>query len=198
MVSKCVATNVALSTTIVPGGCQINLSNNGVVDLGQIPYDTLNLASPTVYADRIVSVSVLCTNAIPVSFVAIENRPGTAYLVDGTPDTARRSFGVGRTSHNVPIGAYQVLLENMTVNGTPATPIAGNYVTGWTTSSPMYLKPGLFDRFIGPGDPGSGLTPITNASWNLRVKPLIAPRNSLLLRGAATINGSITLTLVYP
>jgi hypothetical protein len=120
-----------------------------------------------------------------------------AYLVDGAPETAARSFGLGMTAKGTPIGAYQVRVDQATADGVLTDVIAGSHASGWSVSVPTFLDAAGAGTSYAVGTAGGPIA-ATNSVWSLRVLPTIAPKNALVVTGAETIDGSMTLTIVYP
>jgi hypothetical protein len=184
--------DLIVAGTITPPSCTLTLSNGGVVDLGQINLNTLDPLAVTDLAERTVSVSIACGGAVRFATLATENRAGTAY----TPGDA--NFGLGNTSDGNPIGYYQLVVQTPLADSVASTSIVAATVGSWITpAGDIRVEHGTGNIYTAVGTSAAGPVAATTASWNLRVRPSIAPRDSLALTGTEPLDGSMTLEIVY-
>lgn len=184
-----------------PGPCNISLSNGGNIDLGQINLASLSPTTLTPLPERTMNATILCSARVQVAILPIENRTGTA--VGAVPEFA---FGLGTTSAGKPIGNYLLRIDAVAADG--QGPVVQNtniltasQVTGPYSSKSMapWFAQHTGDKFMAVGRPADGIPySVTQLYLEMHVVPTITSRNTLELKGAETIDGSMTLELVYP
>jgi type 1 fimbria pilin len=184
--------DITVSGSIVPPACNIQLSNGGVVNLGQVDLATLDQTNPTDLAIQNVTVGISCTAAAKVATSVTEDRPGTSYTVGND------YFGLNNTASGNPIGHYRVFAEDGLADTVAATVIGSANGTAW--SSPVGGVPvehGAGRKFTSLGSTATGPAAAMALQWTLRIEPTIAPANSLAITGSQAIDGQMTLTLAY-
>ncbi len=181
--------------TIVPGSCTLTLSNGGNVDLGQIDLASLDPLAPTPLPERVVSVGIACAAATRFATQATENRTGTQF------EAGASFFGLGETTGGNPIGSYELVVSNPKADGVAANAIASAAGSNlWTVpAGGVKVEHGAGNQILTGVRTGAsgGPTVMTSASWDLRVLPSIAPTDTLALTSMESIDGSMTLDIVY-
>ncbi|MNC16575.1 hypothetical protein D3C75_644330 [compost metagenome] len=196
-----VDTTLTLSGQITPVACTIAIANGGAFQFGDIVASSLNKTSETVMPAQTSTLSIQCNAPTMLGLGATDNRLGTEAVgsVGGASDSTK--FGVGRDSDGEAIGAYHMLMVNMTNNGTPIESMR-TLTSGatWEQSTPNGViydgAPTILTGFSLPGT-GNAVAPIESFQATMNVPLFIAPSDRLLLTQAINIDGSSTIELVY-
>ena len=194
--------NFSVSGTISPPACEIALGNGGEAAYGAQTYSAVsamaNSATTYLLGTRPVSITVSCPVPRVVELAMVDNKPGQVLAQDAF-DSMR--YGLADGTGTVPIGHYQVQLEDVTVDGVtpPVTLAAPTGTTAWSgataggLSAAVYAAPGYavgFAKTVGALVPealttiGGNLNFVTTVS-----KPYVdSATNSIELKGSGTIN----------
>jgi hypothetical protein len=179
---------------LVPGSCTLALTNGGIVALGAINELDLDPQAETMLAPGSVNVAINCTAPTKVAAMITENRAGSSTR------TGVSSFGLGKTSTGVSIGFYEAVAKTPVANGSPSAFITAPDTVGnlWATpSGDAFLEHGAGRKFLAFGTAAAGPSTVTTASLAIEVRPTIAPTTVLMLPAPETIDGSLTMDLVY-
>lgn len=185
--------DVSVVGSVVPGACALSLSNGGDVDMGQIDVASLNQVAPTPLPQKNVTVDIVCAAATRFATQATENKVGTQV------EAGDSFFGLGLTSAGNAIGSYELVMSNPTADSAPANAIGSADLINWTVpAAGVKVEHGAGQRFTGvrTGATG-GPSSMTTASWTLLVDASIAPSDTLALTKQESIDGSMTLDVVY-
>ena len=183
--------NFTVTGTITPPACTIGLSNGGAVNLGQIDLATLSAAAENPRPAQNVDVSIVCSAAAKIATSVTDDRAGTA----SAPDNA--NFGLSNTSAGNAIGYYKVFAENGVADSAPATVIGSTDATSWISPAGGVPVEHGNAKYTSVGDTATGPATATTVGWTLRIEPTIASASSMAITRVETINGQMTLTLVY-
>jgi hypothetical protein len=179
---------------LVPGSCTLALSNGGIVALRAINEVDLDAQVDTALTPASVNVGITCTAATKIAAMITENRSGSSTRVGDS------SFGLGKTSTGVSIGFYEAVAKTPMANGAATTFITAPSTVGnlWATpTGDAFLEHGTGRKFVAFGTAAAGPSSVTSASLDIEVRPTIAPTSVLMLPAPETIDGSLTLDLVY-
>lgn len=179
---------------LVPGSCTLALTNGGIVALGAINEIDLDPQAETALPAGSVSVDINCTAPTKVAAMITENRAGSSTR------TGDASFGLGKTSTGVSIGFYEAVAKTPMADGAPSTFITAPNTVGNLWASPTgdaFLEHGTGRKFVAFGTAAAGPSSVTTASLDIEVRPTIAPTTVLMLPAPETIDGSLTMALVY-
>ncbi|MBJ2264961.1 DUF1120 domain-containing protein [Pseudomonas sp. MF6787] len=189
---------LTLRAHFAPVACTPQLSNGGLVDYGTLLAKDLSATAETPLPTRTLQFSVNCDAPARFALVMHDNRFGSA--TGGTDETA---YGLGVDASHNKIGRYYLNIDpadfsadnlgtlyrtDSTSNGqawSSATarqiPIAANSLMGFTDSIGSTLGPIAAQHLVG----------------TVRIKPYLAPTQSMDLRNVVRINGSGTLEIIY-
>ncbi len=181
-----------------PGPCTIRFPNGGGnIDVGDIPLASLSPTATTTLSRRDVDVRIDCSAPAAVAMLVIDNRRGTA-LGGAIPEY---SFGLGTTAAGKPIGYYIVTADVPTLDASPTNIIQSTQLSGpyAAIGGRPWAVPHTGANYLAFG-PTTGPPAIVSiwATATLSFSITLAPRNNLEVRGPETIDGSMTLELVYP
>ena len=180
---------------MVPGACNINVDDVVLEDTPRSAFHpTLAIPRPESFESQ---VEVLCAAPGLIGITVTDNRADSTYLIDGAPETAARSFGLGKTTQNNKIGAYQIrLTESLGANLQYGE---GSNATGWRIlpRSEYYIThtPG---RILTLVDGTTSLPrPLDAFYFSYRIRPYLAPASVANITGPEVFDGSATFTIVY-
>ncbi|MBD9440682.1 DUF1120 domain-containing protein [Pseudomonas sp. PDM04] len=188
-VSAFAASSVDLTVTgmITPSACEPTLSSGGLVDYGKISAKDLNADRETPLAGQTLQFTLICDAPTPVAVQAQDNRAGSSSREDDY-------FGLGKINTDEKLGYMTLQLSSPVADGVTVSTI-GSVDGGstWANERTFWT-----DNMIAAAVPGS-LTPLSLQQLNvdLRVSPSIAPTNQLTLTNEVSIDGSVTLSVVY-
>ena len=189
--SNAATVELKVQGTIVPPSCTISLSNNGAVDYGQVDLATLNDA-PNALPTKNVDVGIVCASAAKVATSVTEDRPGTSMTVGNA------YFGLNNTSNNIAIGEYQVFAENGLADTVTATVISSaNGATWISPTGGVPVEHGTGQKITSVGTTAGGPASATTSSWTLRIESTLNSTSNLAITGTESIDGQMTLTLMY-
>jgi len=189
--------------TIRPSACNIAISDNGHINLGTIPAQSLSQSDATTLATFSFQTTVTCESETLVAVSVADNRAGTAApllsLVGGGND---RGFGFGKVDGKA-VGTYGLQLQSgLVANGKAAYQLA-SYTNGEWWGAPGYNAfAGAKYMYSWAEKPAVGQssvpTPIKTASMPWLVYPIIAAKSKLPdLADDVPLDGSATFTLTY-
>jgi hypothetical protein len=180
--------DLTVTGTITPSACEPTLSSGGLVDYGKISAKDLNADWPTLLEERIVQFTLTCDGPTSVAVQAKDNREGSDF--SGDP----MEFGLGLVNVDEKLGAMQLRLVRPVADGVTVRAIASED-GGDTWHNERHL---MRTNIISVAETGM-LTPIQfqTLSSDLIISPKIAPTNQLTLTNEVSIDGSVTLSVVY-
>jgi hypothetical protein len=183
---------------MIPGSCNITVED---VVLDNTPrsafHPTQAIPRPETTNEAILQIS--CAAPGMVGVWVTDNRANDVYLVDGAPQTLARSFGLGRTSMNNKIGAYQVRITQAFSSTPGLTLLEGSNGSGWSPIPP----PNAFfttatNRFVTMGDTNSLVPqPMSWMTMYYVVRAWLAPNSVANITGPEAFDGSATFTIEY-
>ena len=186
---------LTVEARMVPGACNINVDDVVLEDTPRSAFHpTLAIPRPESFESQ---VEVLCAAPGLIGITVTDNRADSTYLIDGAPETAARSFGLGKTTQNNKIGAYQIrLTESLGANLQYGE---GSNATGWRIlpRSEYYIThtPG---RILTLVDGTTSLPrPLDAFYFSYRIRPYLAPASVANITGPEVFDGSATFTIVY-
>ncbi|MCC8362789.1 hypothetical protein LK996_06830 [Lysobacter sp. A6] len=183
---------------MAPASCHITVQD---VVLSDTPRSAFH---PTQSIPRPESIEYIldlsCSSPGLIGIAVTDNRSSSRYLIDGSPDTAARSFGFGMTSMGKQIGAYQIHVAGA-YSGAPVGSVfaAGNNSTGWTALSAQNMfftnTAGRYFTVVNP----TTLVPQATHWMQIyyTIRPWLAPASVANITGPEALDGSATFTIVY-
>lgn len=181
---------------MVPGSCNITVDDVVLSDTPRSAFHpTQTIPRPEVNG----AVNINCAAPGIVGVWVTDNRANDVHLIDALPQTLARSFGLGRTTLNNKIGAYQIRITEAFSSTPGLLLLEGNNTSGWSAITPQnsYFTTSP-TRFVTMGDPNS-LIP-QSMSWmtiHFTVKAWLAPASVANITGPEAFDGSTTFTIEY-
>ncbi|NVZ22927.1 DUF1120 domain-containing protein [Pseudomonas costantinii] len=190
--SAMAASSVDLTVTglITPSACTPTLASGGTVDFGKISAKDLNAdpAQPTLLEKRTQAITITCDAATLVALQGQDNRAGTDWGGTGN------QYGLGMVNGTEKLGDFGLSWSSLTADGVAVRSIA-SYNNGSTWQTSTTLRPGALasvadNTTVAP-------MPLTVLSGDIELETYIAPTNELTLGSELTMDGSVTLQVVY-
>jgi hypothetical protein len=182
---------------ITPGACIPSLSNNGLVDYGKIPSQTLHVDKRTQLADAVLDLSIYCTAPKHYALRMRDNQEGSAIV------NSEIYYGLSVDRSGNKIGLYSLHFDPAS---TVADALPQIYRTDSTTEGRAW-SPSSFRSipigarsYLGFTDvAGSigGPIAIQNLSSRVTLETVIAPTSTLDLSADVILDGSATLEMLY-
>lgn len=209
--------DIQVVDVLAPPACNVTLGNNGVVDYGNILVSRLNNAvnAYTLLDEKRINLNIQCESNTLVAIKGSSNRRGTLAGVAegalngsgfapvqlfGLPEVAATGLGL---SNGKKIGGFGMKLvqSHATANGVAVDQIYRypSSPNSWSKNSwsGVILHP-TNDRQTSWGTPSSN-TPVAFSSLNaeLGIQAYINKKSELDLSKPVTLDGSVTLELIY-
>ncbi|MDY3572507.1 DUF1120 domain-containing protein [Enterobacter hormaechei] len=198
--------DLVVQVTAVTGACTPSL-DTPVINLGVIPYNTLNATAPTALPEKKVLLTVNCTSPMAVGWTLTDNRTDSVaqlpVTLSGRQYSGTALAGLGKTPAGIPLGNWAISTgTEAAVQHDGTTGIAITSTDGGTTwrsaagtpadvSFAGNLLTSVTDATTAPP------VPFTTGTFSLSMGAVIAPRNTLNLTDDTLLDGSATFTLVY-
>jgi type 1 fimbria pilin len=191
--------DLQISGSIIPGGCTPTL-NATHIDHGKIAAQDLNVDQPTSFAARPRETTLLiaCQAATLYGLRTIDNRADSVF------ESGNLTYlGLGRTPAGENIGAHllRIVPTRSSVDDKPAFVTLGNQdATRWLPAegNPRSLRgQGYLAGLTNTAGVSTGPIPIKDAVVGLSSSLLIAPASGLTLTDAVTLDGHVTVEVVY-
>lgn len=138
------STNLSVIGEFSPAACEPVLSDNGVVDYGDISVSTLKADALNLLSHKEVTLNISCTGPIKVSLVATSQRKGTTLGAGNESATGAMMplnssqtplyagvVGLGMDGENK-IGAYGIIIKDIIMDGIKASPIESKNNNTWS------------------------------------------------------------------
>ncbi|HEM8659950.1 DUF1120 domain-containing protein [Klebsiella aerogenes] len=203
--------NINVTGVISPAACEASIAGGEVIDYGHIPTQSLSPDEMTLLAPRTTGFTVVCQAPTKLGFQATDNRMSTRLtdnstvitLGNGAVWTPLFMHGLGTDSKGNKIGGWAASLTQTTLD-TTANPIAMYTTTGgilWREYPNKILN--FLDRpdqkTIYAFSQPDALSPVAfrTLSATLDVQAMIAPASTLDLSQPVTLDGSVTVEMVY-
>lgn len=145
--------DMRVTGAVTPIACKPTLSDNGVVDFGDIHTNVLKNDEVSLLQPKNINLTIDCTAPAKIAVLATNARPGTtlAQTEEGSAGTAKPviSTGMGNgggvaglgLDGDKKIGAYGLTIQNTTLDGTRAASLRSNDKLTWTnTYSDSYFN----------------------------------------------------------
>lgn len=171
--------------------CQVSLNNNGVFDLGKVSSAVINSANPTEMRQITGLLHVECEAETFLNFSAIDNREGTASLVDST------HFGLGNVNGTGKLGYYKMKLLEASVDQTSSSFYSAHKgSTSLSSSSDVFVDKG---KVTGWADSANAQASGKTFQAILSVEPVLASSKEMggPITDGTKLDGSATLNFSY-
>lgn len=201
--------NINVTGVISPAACEANITGGETIDYGTITANTLTADAVTLLPARQTGFTITCDAPAKLGFRTVDNRLASKMKMTGaiTSDTGRiwaldRLNGLGVDGKSNPVGGWTTELINLT-SDTVSVPDAilstDNTGTSWRKVISIPLHEFTGDNLIYSISTAGTLTPVafTTLTGTLDVQAVIAPASTLDLSQPVTLDGSLTVEMVY-
>lgn len=186
------STDLTVTGLITPAACEPSLSNNGIVDHGKIKAADLNQNAPTYLARKTIDFSVTCDGATPFALQGEDNRAGSEH------ESESFYFGLGLINSTEKLGAFQVNFTNPRADNRTATFIVSdNGGQNWQKLHSSFALRKSSDWVSVAAWGTETPIPVTTFTGQMQINTEIAPANQLTLTDDVTMDGSLTLNVIY-
>ena len=202
--------NINVTGVISPAACQANITGGETIDYGTIPANTLSADEEVVLEKKSTGFTITCDAPAKLGFRVIDNRAGSSYTptkgfsVLGTmvSPVANPLSGLGSDISGNKIGGWFNELTSITTDTSTAvsTIMSRDSGANWNNSPKLNLVPSISESDLLYSVAKSGeLTPVAFSTLNasLSVQAVIAPASTLDLSQPVTLDGSVTVEMVY-
>jgi hypothetical protein len=181
-------TDLSIKGTITPSACMPTLSKGGMVDYGKISAKDLNADKPTLLPVQKVQLTLACEGPTNAAIVAKDNREGSDFNND------HLEFGLGLINTDEKLGAMTLTMQRPLADGVAVTTISSlDGGSSWRFG--LSLERG---NIVSVADTGTVIPKMFQTLVSdIAIDPRIAPTNQLTLTNEVTIDGSVTLSVVY-
>ena len=203
--------NINVTGVISPAACEANITGGETIDYGTIHASKLSAAAVTVLPAKQTAFSITCDAPAKMGFRTVDNRMASRMTSNETITTdvgvtwsLSYMNGLGVDGQGNAIGGWIADLIDFQsdFSGTPIVLATSNGGASWGTmpkgNMPLYERPGVPDMVytIGTREP---LAPVayTTFTGTLAVRAVIAPASTLDLSQPVTLDGSVTVEMVY-
>lgn len=214
VLSLCVSSAFAAETavmkvkgTLTNSACTPELSNGGVVDYGNIHLGELSTTEVNQLGEKNISLTINCSAPSKVGFSSVDDRSDSQADIKvestkyGDQTIDPYLFGLGKTTGDVKIGAYAVLLDRdkITADGIDVDGIYTQYLDGrWTSTTVRNQLQDENIRTMTVAAKGS-LEPLafTTAVFPLITSVAIQDTTTLAITDDTKLDGQLTISLNY-
>ncbi|MCP1417265.1 hypothetical protein J3D47_001508 [Pseudomonas laurylsulfativorans] len=189
---------ISLRANFAPTACNVELSNGGQVDFGQLSKNDLQPDKNTPLPPKDLTLRVDCDAPAKFALVMHDNRPGSATV------NSEIYYGLGLDNGSNKIGLYSL---NVDPANASADSFARVYRTDSTTagvawssssSNPIPFAGKSYLGFTDRAGSTAGPAWIQNLTTTVTINAVIAPTTSLDLSTAVHLDGSATIEMLYP
>ncbi|MCM7588020.1 DUF1120 domain-containing protein [Enterobacter chuandaensis] len=204
--------NINVTGVISPAACQANITGGETIDYGNIPANSLTTDAVTLLPAKQTAFTLTCDAPAKLGFRVIDNRAaskmtsGEGFIMDSGISynySVLNGLGVDAKGNN--IGGWMAELINLTRDAESNNGIVTSLDDGvtWRKSAVYSDKFGLYsmdsvNRLVSVTDAG-GSVPVafSTLTGTLSVQTAINPASTLDLSQPVTLDGSITVEMVY-
>ncbi|MBE1252909.1 hypothetical protein B1H42_15055 [Enterobacter cloacae subsp. cloacae] len=198
--------NINVTGVISPAACEANITGGETIDYGTIPASTLNADAVTLLPAKQTAFTITCDAPAKLGLRTVDNRAaskmpaGSSITMDtGTPWGPSTLNGLGVDGQGNNIGGWSAELGNLTSDTVPAPDIINSINEGINWSKSPYghliLRLHTFQTISEAGT----LIPaaFSTLTGTLNVQAVINPASTLDLSQPVTLDGSVTVEMVY-
>ena len=201
--------NINVTGVISPAACQANITGGETIDYGTIPANTLNADAITLLTAKQTAFTITCDAPARLGFRTVDNReaskmaPGSGITMDSGVTWVRASLnGLGVDGQGNNIGGWSAELTDLTSDSvsSPINIYSNDNGLTWVkreSGVPYFtLGPNNLINTISTADT---LTPVafSTLTGKLAVQAVINPASALDLSQPVTLDGSVTVEMVY-
>lgn len=185
--------DLTITGKILPGACNIALSNGGVADFGDIRSNSLETETSTVLGPVDLTMTVTCDSAVRFAMQGVDNTGDTSFVTN--------RYGLGRTTNDEKIGSATIGLKGVSVDSASGFATTSyNQGESWSDSVVPSPSPIPRDGMIGFATTQgvtTGPAAVKDMQGTLEVKAYIAPSDGLTLTSEVPLQGSATINVMY-
>ncbi|HCR0082550.1 DUF1120 domain-containing protein [Klebsiella aerogenes] len=204
--------NINVTGVISPAACEANITGGETIDYGTIHASKLSADAVTVLPGKQTAFTVTCDAPAKLGFRTVDNRAATKMTTTGniTMDSGSvwgmsRLNGLGVDSKGNPVGGWSAELNTATADtvSDPEMIFSVDEGTSWVKGGSRDGKiiPFFMDgkNEIGTISTAGTLTPaaFSTLTGTLAVQAVINPASTLDLSQPVTLDGSVTVEMVY-
>ncbi|WP_163280800.1 DUF1120 domain-containing protein [Enterobacter cloacae] len=202
--------NINVTGIISPAACEANIAGGDIIDYGTIPVSTLSVDEETVLEAKHTGFTITCDSPAKIAYRVIDNRSGTVELPPGTRMNVlgisidgQWFMGLGTDRAGNKIGGWVGQLASVTTDTAADITYIGSNDNGVTWEHTTNQTGSLFLNNSGwplRSVSASGMiTPLSFSKLNamLDIQAVIAPASTLDLSQPVTLDGSVTVEMVY-
>ncbi|WP_315387726.1 DUF1120 domain-containing protein [uncultured Stenotrophomonas sp.] len=187
------STDLIITGKILPGACNVALSNGGVADFGDIRSNSLETDTSTVLGPVDLTMTVTCDSAVRFAMQGVDNTGDTSFVAN--------RYGLGRTDNDEKIGSATIGLKGVSVDSASGFATT-SYNQGETWSESVTPNPSPIPRdgmigFATTQGVTTGPDAVKDMQGTLEVKAYIAPTDGLTITGEVPLKGNATINVMY-
>ncbi|WP_312328614.1 DUF1120 domain-containing protein [Stenotrophomonas sp.] len=187
------STELTIVGKILPGACNVALSEGGVADFGDIRSNSLEEDTSTMIGSKDLTMTVTCDSAVRFAMQGVDNTGDTSFVTN--------RYGLGRTADDEKIGSATIGLKAVTVDDASGFATT-SYNQGETWSDSVVPGPAPIPRdgmigFATTQGVTTGPDAVKSLQGTLEVKAYIAPTAGMTITGEVPIRGSATINVMY-
>ncbi|WP_163280799.1 DUF1120 domain-containing protein [Enterobacter cloacae] len=205
--------NINVTGVISPAACEATITGGETIDYGTIPASTLNADAVTLLPAKQTAFTITCDAPAKLGFRTVDNRVASKMtsadiiMTDvGISWSLRVMNGLGMDSKGNSIGGWATLLTQITAdtvsdpdvihsidNGTSWV-VENNVGGGGIRAIPLLTTNKIYTISTKAMKTPAAFTTLTGM---LDVQPAISPASTLDLSQPVTLDGSLTVEMVY-
>lgn len=203
--------DMRVTGAVTPIACKPQLSDNGIVDFGNINTNSLNKDDITFLPHKNVTLSINCTAPAKIAVLATNGRPGTTLGLteEGPAGTAKplRSPGMGASpgvaglglDGDKKIGAYGLTILSTEIDGQPGSALRSGNKSEWSNSynDAYFGDNGNYKYITWRNDNNLTPTPFKNLTTGIRVVAYINKTSELDLTKPIKVDGQTNFEMYY-
>ncbi|OEZ00662.1 MULTISPECIES: DUF1120 domain-containing protein [Stenotrophomonas] len=187
------STELTIVGKILPGACNVALSNEGVANFGDIRSSSLEEDTSTMIGSKDLTMTVTCDSAVRFAMQGVDNTGDTSFVTN--------RYGLGRTADDEKIGSATIGFTAVTVDDASGFATT-SYNQGETWSDSVVPGPAPIPRdgmigFATTQGVTTGPDAVKSMTGTIEVKAYIAPTSGMTLTGEVPIRGNATINVMY-
>ncbi|HDT0776050.1 TPA: DUF1120 domain-containing protein [Klebsiella aerogenes] len=202
--------NINVTGVISPAACEANITGGETIDYGTIHVSKLSADAVTVLPGKQTAFSITCDAPAKVGFRTVDNRAGSKMLISelvtmdsGVKWALNNLNGLGLDGKGNRIGGWSSGLSQLTSDTISVPDViysdnGANWAKSISTGQSRYVPLFSNARVYSMSTPET-LTPaaFTTLTGMLDVQAVINPASTLDLSQPVTLDGSVTVEMVY-
>ena len=201
--------NINVTGVISPAACEANITGGETIDYGTIPANTLTADAVTVLPAKQTAFTITCDAPAKLGFRTVDNRAASKITSDesikfdwGTTWSTLFTNGLGFDGQGNNIGGWAAEISAMSSDTISALEKITSTDGGatWKKTSPLANilfidRPGYVFTISEPGSVVPAA--FSTLTGTLNIQAIIKPASTLDLSQPVTLDGSVTVEMVY-